>query len=335
MVKPPFMSVLTALVVWLATSPAFGFGAAGHHAICEISYRELTPKVRVKVDQILHADEDERFFSFAAACGWPDRHDIFGPIIRMYGPDHYINVPRQAAAVRKCYDITGETDRCLLTSIPKMIRALQGRDVGKLGQREAGYPLDKTEALRFLGHWLGDIHQPLHVSYVDDRGGNEIAVFGLSGCSEPDRRDIDGDGDTEEQVTRLHTVWDTCIVHDSMAERGFGTGLDDRGAYSDALYAGISGADRKRWSGVLGRADWAAAIATETYTLVRDPLVQYCVVVGSTCQYAPDAITHRRGEMPRIIQVTGAYSDLHRATVEEQMKKAGIRLGALLNQILK
>ena len=40
---------------------------------------------------------------------------------------------------------------------------------------------DRLLALKFLGHWVGDIHQPLHVSFEDDRGGNNITVRGL--CS--------------------------------------------------------------------------------------------------------------------------------------------------------
>jgi S1/P1 Nuclease len=32
--------------------------------------------------------------------------------------------------------------------------------------------------LKSVGHWVGDIHQPLHVSFVDDRGGNNIRVSG-------------------------------------------------------------------------------------------------------------------------------------------------------------
>ena len=47
-------------------------------------------------------------------------------------------------------------------------------------------------ALESLGHWVGDIHQPLHVSFEDDRGGNDIRV---SGCSK-----------------NLHAVWDNCLV---------------------------------------------------------------------------------------------------------------------------
>lgn len=328
-------TTLIAIGLMLAATPALGFGAAGHHAVCEIAYRELTPKVRVRVDKILRADGDERFFSFGAACGWPDSHNIFGPIIRMYGPDHYINVPRDAGEVLKCFDSRGETDRCLLTTIPRMIRVLQGRDTDKLGQRESGYPQDKTEALRFLGHWLGDIHQPLHVSYADDRGGNSIPVFGVNGCSGQDKRDVDRDGDTEEQVSNLHTIWDVCIVHDSMIERGFGTRTSDRPAYSAVLHAEISPNQRNLWAGVLNRTEWAAAIATESHALARDARVQYCIVVGRTCQYASDAATLVPNGPLRILQLTEAYEDLHRATVEAQLKKAGVRLGALLNGILK
>jgi hypothetical protein len=37
---------------------------------------------------------------------------------------------------------------------------------------------DKLASLKFLGHWVGDVHQPLHVSFADDRGGNEIEITG-------------------------------------------------------------------------------------------------------------------------------------------------------------
>ena len=49
---------------------------------------------------------------------------------------------------------------------------------------------ETLEALKYLGHWVGDVHQPLHVSFEDDRGGNEIGVSG-GVCSH-----------------NLHAVWD-------------------------------------------------------------------------------------------------------------------------------
>ena len=54
-------------------------------------------------------------------------------------------------------------------------------------------PGQKLASLKFLGHWVGDIHQPLHVSFEDDRGGNSIQVTGVCGSN-------------------LHSAWDTCLV---------------------------------------------------------------------------------------------------------------------------
>ena len=51
----------------------------------------------------------------------------------------------------------------------------------------------KLEALKYLGHWVGDVHQPLHVSFEDDKGGNNISVTG-------------------ECPGKLHAAWDSCLV---------------------------------------------------------------------------------------------------------------------------
>jgi hypothetical protein len=57
----------------------------------------------------------------------------------------------------------------------------------------------KLASLKFLGHWVGDIHQPFHVSFEDDRGGNNILVTGECGSN-------------------LHAAWDTCLVRNAVGE---------------------------------------------------------------------------------------------------------------------
>jgi hypothetical protein len=49
---------------------------------------------------------------------------------------------------------------------------------------------ERAEALRFLAHFVADVHQPLHVGRAEDRGGNTIDVR------------VDG------RATNLHAVWD-------------------------------------------------------------------------------------------------------------------------------
>src|SRR6202042_1022788 len=70
---------------------------------------------------------------------------------------------------------------------------------GSTGRAKEPGQAGKLASLKFLGHWVGDIHQPLHVSFEDDRGGNNIAVTGECGSN-------------------LHSAWDTCLVLKAVGE---------------------------------------------------------------------------------------------------------------------
>ena len=71
---------------------------------------------------------------------------------------------------------------------------------------------DRATALKFLVHFVGDVHQPLHASAIE-RGGNGILVrvFGSDTC---------GSDPARPSPCNLHSVWDTLLL----AHRG----LDDR-----------------------------------------------------------------------------------------------------------
>ncbi len=53
---------------------------------------------------------------------------------------------------------------------------------------------ERVEALRFLVHFVGDAHQPLHAGYRPDRGGNEFQVR------------------LGDKGTNLHSVWDFDVL---------------------------------------------------------------------------------------------------------------------------
>ena len=100
-------------------------------------------------------DADGQFQSFSDACTLPDHP-------RKRASDHFVNLSR---------DATGLTDDCGVSS-PCVATAI-AKDFAVLSSNSA------TDAsLKFLGHWVGDVHQPLHVSFEDDRGGNGIRVSG-------------------------------------------------------------------------------------------------------------------------------------------------------------
>jgi S1/P1 Nuclease len=52
-----------------------------------------------------------------------------------------------------------------------------GKDLALLSSSTATEQ-ERLESLKYLGHWVGDIHQPLHVSFEDDRGGNSVGISG-------------------------------------------------------------------------------------------------------------------------------------------------------------
>ena len=136
-------------------------------------FRLTKPATQEKIGQLMAGDP--QYKTFADACNYPDQP-------RKRAEEHFINLPRDAAGLT--------SDQCPLAA--KCVLSAIHEDFGRL--MDAKNDADMLDALKFLGHWVGDIHQPLHVSFLDDLGGNKITV---SGC---------------ERSRSLHAVWDSCLV---------------------------------------------------------------------------------------------------------------------------
>ena len=151
---------------------------------------------------------------------------------------------------------------------------------------------EKLAALKFLGHWVGDIHQPLHAASQDDRGGNHIRTLGSS-CE------------------NLHTLWDSCIVVERLGMHPL--------AIVPELQAGITDEQRAEWL-ASDAVDWA----NELFAIARKPEVGYCVMVDDTCQYAVDNREFDEGEPERVVVVDGGYLDMHAPIARARIAMAGI-----------
>jgi S1/P1 Nuclease len=108
---------------------------------------------------------DDPASGFPEACVWTDasRGD---PAYDWAKPHHYVNVPAGAAGIDLARDCPPERS-CIIRAITMHIGTL--RD-------EKTSAADKAQALKFLGHFVGDIHQPLHAGHAEDRGGTAIKV---------------------------------------------------------------------------------------------------------------------------------------------------------------
>jgi S1/P1 Nuclease len=277
------IAALGAATLLLYSPSAFAWGGLAHEVVCEIAFLELNDTARQRVIELIQ--QEEEFRSFRASCNWPDRPP------RKRTPEHFVNVPRNMAEIGEDECPLGE--KCVVTAIEDDFAVLASSDATDE---------EKLEALKFLGHWVGDVHQPLHVSFEDDRGGNRVKTQGSS-C------------DT------LHAVWDRCLVEERLGMHPV--------ALAAELRADITDEQRAEWL-----ATDAVAWANESLTIAASPDVEYCVMVDGACQYEAENRELDDGEPEKKVLVANGYLDTHAPVVRERMVMAGVRLGGLLNRAL-
>ena len=118
--------------------------------------RRLTPRADSVARRLLDGA------SLADVSDWADQVRHQRPET---APLHYVNIPLAADDYDPARDCPGGA--CVIAAI----------EADRLTLADTSAPGDaRAEALRFLVHLVADLHQPLHVSNDDDRGGNERRV---------------------------------------------------------------------------------------------------------------------------------------------------------------
>ena len=226
----PKLSLIVALLGILDVGPCYAWGDMGHKTVCEIAMAKVKPSTRAAIIKLINSDGE--FESFSDACTWPDHP-------RKRAEEHFVNLARDASA------LTGNccvASKCVVTAIAK--------DFAVLSSKTATAE-QKAASLKFLGHWVADVHQPLHVSFEDDRGGNSINVSGLCG-------------------NNLHSAWDACLVVAAV-----GTNFEDAAA---KLLTSITQKQIQAWT-QSGPKQWA----NETFMITKSAQTQYCIKHGNSC----------------------------------------------------
>jgi hypothetical protein len=140
----------------------------------------LSAAAREPLAALLGDLTDERVHE---ACTWPDRYREEDPDSGWSAPLHYVNIDPAADRYeprRDCAD-----GRCLPAAIVHYAAELPRLDRA---------PDSRRRAFSFLCHFVGDLHQPLHVGYAEDRGGNLIEVT------------------LADETVNLHALWDRVLV---------------------------------------------------------------------------------------------------------------------------
>lgn len=164
-----------------------GWGGDGHRLVCDLAWRRLTPAAQAMVRNLRAADPDSGA-SFPESCLWADR--VRSTTHRSTNAYHYINVPAGSSGADLARDCP-DPRRCAPWAIQHYAEVLLDSSLT---------PLLRAEALKFVAHFVGDIHQPLHAGRPDDLGGNTIRV------------DFFGQRTPAGDSLNLHSVWDSGIL---------------------------------------------------------------------------------------------------------------------------
>ena len=120
--------------------------------IASLAQTQLTPNARKEVERLL---AQEPGATMASISTWADEHR--NPATAAW---HYVNFPRDSCTYEATRDCPGGV--CVVGAIENQTKLLAS---GASDQ-------DKLLALKYIIHFVGDVHQPLHAGYLDDKGGN-------------------------------------------------------------------------------------------------------------------------------------------------------------------
>ncbi|CAH8251907.1 unnamed protein product [Arabidopsis lyrata] len=182
------------ILILCSVSSVRSWSKEGHILTCRIAQNLLEAGPAHVVENLL---PDYVKGDLSALCVWPDQIRHWYKY-RWTSHLHYIDTPDQACSYeysRDCHDQHGLKDVCVDGAIQNFTSQLQHYGEGTSDRR-----YNMTEALLFLSHFMGDIHQPMHVGFTSDEGGNTIDLRWY------------------KHKSNLHHVWDREIILTALKE---------------------------------------------------------------------------------------------------------------------
>ncbi|WOH36905.1 S1/P1 nuclease [Thalassotalea fonticola] len=283
------------LFIFCFSSSTYALGSKGHWLVCQLAVNNLPLAQQDSLSNLINylplaQKQQLNIFlkrsinhqvTFADACSWPDaiRHE---EPFAVYKSWHYLNVAREQTEI-------GKSD-CQSNCILDAITFHQQQYIN------AKNPITKIQALLFLAHWLGDIHQPLHISFKSDLGGNKTKV-------------IDRLNSTKQKCKNLHQVWDRCLLGNS----------------NKTLLLNSLAPSFESPSSDFITAKNLLVWANQSLTISRSKSVQYCKIDDNNraCVPTQDKIIFDQ-----------AYLNKNNLTLKKQLNLAAVRLHLFLSENL-
>uniref|UniRef100_A0A0E0BWG5 Aspergillus nuclease S1 n=1 Tax=Oryza meridionalis TaxID=40149 RepID=A0A0E0BWG5_9ORYZ len=273
------------VVVSLTAAPrrAEAWGKQGHIIVCKIAEKYLSEKAAAAVEELL---PESACGELSTVCPWADEVRFHYYWSR---PLHYANTPQVCnfKYSRDCHNSRHQQGMCVVGAINNYTDQLYS-----YGDSKSSYNL--TESLMFLAHFVGDVHQPLHVGFEEDEGGNTIKVHWY------------------RRKENLHHVWDNSIIETAMKDF-YNRSLD---TMVEALKMNLTDG----WSEDISH--WENC-GNKKATCANDYAIES---IHLSCNYAYK-------DVEQDITLGDDYFYSRYPIVEKRLAQAGIRLALILNRI--
>eukprot|EP00298_Acanthocystis_sp_HF-20_P016229 c21418_g1_i1.p1 GENE.c21418_g1_i1~~c21418_g1_i1.p1 ORF type:complete len:312 (-),score=115.66 c21418_g1_i1:119-1033(-) len=225
--------------------------------------------------------------NISAVSSWADEVKS-EPQYRWSAMYHFVDTPDWVCNFNQQRDCP--QNNCLISAISNYTHRLTTTD----GEQQ-------QEAFKFLVHFIGDLHQPLHLGFVSDRGGNSIRVSYFSSQS------------------NLHSVWDSAIIGTIIHQQYSGYEQDFVADLINRINANNFSTDVSQWLDCPGG-------------LLACPSTWAQESVAFACNHSyVDADGNKIASGDNLDQ---SYVDQNSEVIKTLLAKAGYRMAAFLNNLL-
>ena len=291
-------SLVLLLGLWPASAGAWGLD--GHRVIGEIAWLSLDPATRDKVKELL---PQGRYQTLSEASVWADAYARGKKAYGWLDPLHYVDLDPKATEVF-LDSLNCPKGNCVVQAIPRFARVLED----STATRDA-----RIEALRLLAHFVGDIHQPLHVAFADTCGGCTVRL------------------QTPGGRMSLHELWDAELLKEDLRRR-----YESENAPEQSDEELMKNDVTPHWR-LLARELVVAkrpdvietknGIATDWNTEAPPPDLDVRTWAAESLHLSQSSLFHVSGD------ISEAYVDQAIPVMETRLREAGIRLAAVLQEV--
>jgi len=277
-----FFACVSAVPLW---------GPTGHITVATIAQGLLNQHATQQVLKLLPDNQGQ----LAQIANWADQVKD-EPAYEWSKPLHYINTPAWKCDYERSRDCIsdGATNYCVDTAIQNYTARVQDSSISFDQQ---------NEALKFLTHFVGDIHQPLHVGFTQDEGGNTL------------------NGKFLDTSTNLHDVWDTYII-DELITKDFNGNDTELPAYLlQQIQSGMYHGNVSMWE--------KCSSSTPDQACSPEWAMESVVLACDYSYVEADGKTHIADNF----DLQSDYYTRNYPIVESQLAKGGVRLANVLNSI--